>query len=522
MTSNNLETNLKTRIELNQKCEESELSRTATILAFEKDITLFFDMMLWTYDPRKKPKDRPFLLWDYQRELVIKVNQRIVDGESLLVEKSRDMGVTWVILGVFFYRWLVLGDNFLVGSRKEELVDKIGNIETLFERLRYMMRNLPLWIKQYYGISEKNFAYMKLFKSDGSSIVGESMNENFSRQGRYNAILLDEFAFVEGAENIWRACGDSAPCKIPVSTPKGKHNMFARLRQSGKIAVETLHWNKHPEKDDTWYKKQQNERSEKDVAQELDINYTVSAGSPFYRGFIRGLHSKPLFLSTKELILGFDYGYHHPACVFTFIDAKGRWILYDCLFGEDELISEFGNKVRSFLNKHYRDIPITCYGDPAGNQESDKSKKSSVEILSDMGFEVTSRPSNTSQANYDARKKIVEGKLKRLIDGNPELMVNDNERTQILIEAFEGGWHYPEANRHGFIEERPVREGHYEHVMNAMDYVAVNIFSPVPQKQEGSGKVIVKVAGDLKDIRIEVDEGESNRGRYMQTTRGME
>ena len=512
--------NLKFRILLNQNCEQSQKSLAATIKLINIDITAFFNLFLYTYDPRKKPSEIPFILWPYQIDYVKQVNESIVKGENILTEKTRDMGATWMILGVFLYRWILFKENFLIGSRKEELVDRIGDLDTLFERLRFMIRCLPRWFKDFYQINDKNQSYMKIYRQDGSSIVGESMNENFSRQGRYNAILLDEFAFVENAEMIWTACGDSAPCKVVVSTPHGNTNTFARLRKSGLIKVSTLHWKQHPFKNELWYSEQKKIRSEKDIAQELDINYSVSAGEAFYGGFLRTMHVKSLStVVNKELILGWDYGWVHPACVISQLDAKGRWLLLDCIFGDRELIKDFGEKVKTYINKVYLGHNILSYGDPAGEQESDKSLKTSAMILAEVGFNVVSRPSNTSLTNYDARKSIIEGKLKSLIDGMPALMVNDTPLTQIIIEGFEGGYRYPDANKQGFVVDRPVKDGYFEHVFNALEYIAVNLFSAVGETKKKESSMSYRVVGDLKDIHFDSAEDDRYSSAYRQLGR---
>jgi hypothetical protein len=477
------EDNIKFRVAFHQRCEQYLDAKFAALRLFKNDVVDFIETCLFTYDPREKPSDIPFILYDYQEEYAREINDYIQKGENLLTEKSRDMGVTWIILAVFYYRWLLFDENFLIGSRKEELVDKIGDIDSLFERLRYFIRCTPQWLLDACQFNTKSQGYMKIFKENGASITGESMNDKFSRQGRYNAILLDEFAFVERAEIVWRACGDSAPCKLPVSTPNGALNTFARLRKSGQIKVKTLLWKLHPHKTDDWYKQQVANRPARDIAQELDINYTVSAGKPFYGGFIRGLHTRKIeLIPNKELLLGWDYGYHSPVCLITQVDSKGRWNIMDCLVGKDELIDAFGERAKIFLNRQFNGLSSVSYGDPAGEQESDKSKKTSVQILADVGFKVKSIPSNTNNANYDARKLIIEKKLKTLIDGIPALTINDIPSTQIVIEALEGGWHYPGANRDGFIDEKPVKEGYYEHPMNALEYIAVNIFKAIEGK----------------------------------------
>jgi len=474
---------------LKVRLESDEKARAACIALCRKDVLFFFDYFLWTFDPRKNPKDIPFIPWKFQRDLIVAMDESIARGESELYEKSRDMGVTWCVLGVFVYRWLMHDENFLSGSRKESLVDTLGNISTHFERMRYMIAKIPDWMCTACGVDRKKTKdYMKIFKANGASIVGESMNAEFSRQGRYKAILLDEFAFADNAETIWRACGDSAPCKLVVSTPNGTNNKFCHLRKSGQIKVNTIHWRMHPEKDEAWYAKQKAEKSEKDLAQEADINYTISAGTPFYTGFQRAVHLRKMNLSpNREITLTWDYGFQHPNCTLNYVTAEGIWVIADNIFGENCTIEEFAVQVREYLNKNwsgYRFAP--GYGDPAGKQSSDKSRKSSEQILNECGFVVSSIPSNLPTTNYAARKVIIEKKLRTLIGGVPALVVNDVPGCAIIAEGFEGGYRFPDSNKYGGVAEHPVEDGYFEHPFNSLEYFAVNRFKPVEKdpKQE--------------------------------------
>jgi len=483
---NDFKGNLLFRVEFHRNCEMDPTRKSWAMALFKTDIVAFFSLCLWTYDPRTSPSDNPFIPWDFQEDYIQDINQHIIDGKSLLTEKTRDMGVTWQILGVFLYRFLFFDENFLAGSRNEDLVDTIGDMDSHFERLRYMIKTCPDWVLEECGFRISDQGYMKIYKPSGASIVGESMNPNFSRQGRYNSILLDEFAYVDKAESIWMGCGESSPCLFPVSTPNGNVNTFARIRKSGKIEVRTLHWKLHPFKDEDWYEKKKENKSDQEVAQELDISYTVSSGKAFYRGFFRSMHFKKLRVNPmQELILGWDYGYHHPNCMITQLIPQGNLVILDNILGENCLITDFADIVRTHLNLFYPDYPVRCFGDPAGDQVSDKSELTSVQLLAQKGFLVSSRPSNLPETNLIARKQIIESRLKLLINGLPGIAVNDNPRTQIVAEAFEGGFHYPGSDRHGFIKSKPVRDGYYEHPMNSLDYIVVNLFSHLgPQNQK--------------------------------------
>ena len=488
----NIKENLIERTVIKQKCFSDEKNQLEAIELCKKNILHFFNFFLWTFDPRGQIKDLPFIPWAYQEKYIIELNDDIKNGISSLTEKSRDMGVTWMVLGTFLYRWLILDDSFLLGSRKEELVDTLGEMDTHFERLRYMISKLPSWMLKLCGFNSENSSYMKIYKDNGASLTGESMNKDFSRQGRYKAILLDELAFCDGAEQVWRSCGDSAPCKLPVSTPNGRHNFFADLRNSGKIKVHTLHWRMHPNKNENWYIAEKEKRSTKDVAQELDINYTVSAGNPFYIGFSRPLNVRRMTANPgKDLVLGFDYGFNHSDCVITQLMPEGYFLVADNIFGTEQTIEEFGEYCKNYLTENFAGYNwgLRCYGDPAGKQASDKGRKSSEATLREIGFKVVSIPSNTSKTNYAARKKIIEKLLRTLINGIPQFVVADVPGNQIIIEGLEGGYRYPDANRYGGVAERPVEDDFFEHAINSLEYVILNLFKAIePRAYVPDGK----------------------------------
>lgn len=500
MNQERIQKNLKDRSDIISKCKDNTTNQAAAISLCKKDITAFFKIFLWTFDPREDLKDIPFYPYDpYQIDYITGINQDIINGESSLTEKSRDMGVTWMILGVFVYRWLISDENFLVGSKTEDDCDTIGDMKTHFERMRYMLEKLPDWLLREFGVRRKkdskeidNSGYLKIFKDNGASIVGDAMTPEFSRQGRFKAILLDEFAFIDKAEQVWRACGESAPSKFPVSTPNGSHNHFARLRKGGRIKVRTISWQMHPEKDVIWYENKKLTNTEKDIAQELDISYTVSAGTPFYKGFIRSMHVRRIQPNPERpLILGFDYGFNHPNCLISQLLPEGNWVILDNIFGEAILIDEFAEfVVRPYITENYRGLRIQepCWGDPAGRQASDKSKLSSEQILRMKGFPVQSRPSNLPFTNYAARKNIIEKKLKTIINGMPALVVNDCEGCQIVIDGFEGGYRFPDENRYGAVRESPAADDFFEHPFNSLEYIAVNQFCPIDKQERAQSQ----------------------------------
>lgn len=251
----------------------------------QEDTVYWFNNWAWTADPRPDSPlyTVPFLLFPFQEDGVRWLDRIIfelrTDG---LIDKSRDMGVSWMTVAFGAKHWLSASRqtpfHALFGSRKEETVDELGNMDTLFEKIRFVLRHSPSWqLPEDFDI-EKGLGFLKIINPQtGSSLVGESSNPNFGRAGRYTVIFFDEHAaFPDGGYQAWTASSQSARSKVSVSTPQGKMTKQGQLRFSGKIQVKTYHWKLHLWKTEAWYRGQAKSMSETEIAQELDIDYNAS------------------------------------------------------------------------------------------------------------------------------------------------------------------------------------------------------------------------------------------------------
>lgn len=248
-----------------------------------------------TYDPRNSTRDGlptllPFVLFDKQRDLISFLMDCLEQQASGLVEKSRDMGATWACCAMSVWLWLFrAGSSVGWGSRKEILVDKIGDPDSIFEKMRMIIRYLPVWLIPR-GYNEKlHSAYMKLINPEnGATITGES-GDNIGRGGRKAIYFKDESAHYERPERIEAALADTTNCQIDISSVHGTANVFYRRRDSGelwepgkeidkgKVQVFILDWRDHPSKDQNWYDTKR-ERAENEgllhlFAQEIDRDY---------------------------------------------------------------------------------------------------------------------------------------------------------------------------------------------------------------------------------------------------------
>jgi hypothetical protein len=244
-----------------------------------RSIVYWINQWVWTFDPMKRfglanipfdlfPKQAEFLVWLAERE------QTQTDG---LIEKSRDMGVSWLCCLYALHGWL-FREGFAAGfgSRKLEYVDEKGNHKSLFEKFRIALRNLPNWMLPVGFKWKVHDCFAKLINPEnGSTITGEG-GDAIGRGDRATIYFVDEAAFLERPQLVERSLSQTTNVRIDVSTPNGPGNPFCEKRFSGKVPVFTLHWGDDPRKDEEWYERQKERFDPVTVAQEIDIDYTAS------------------------------------------------------------------------------------------------------------------------------------------------------------------------------------------------------------------------------------------------------
>jgi hypothetical protein len=231
---------------------------------------------VWTYDPRGVPSKLPFDLFPRQVECVRWLEEREAKQEDGIIEKSRDMGATWLVCAYMVHRWLFRpGIAGGIGSRKLELVDKIGDPKTIFDKLRFIIHNLPFWQLPVGFRPQKHDNFCNLINPDnGGTIAGEG-GDSIGRGGRTSMYFVDESAHLERALKVEASLSANSNVKIHVSTPNGPNN-FYRMARSGRYPVFTFRWQDDPRKNEEWYEKQKELLDPVTLAQEVDLDYTAS------------------------------------------------------------------------------------------------------------------------------------------------------------------------------------------------------------------------------------------------------
>lgn len=249
--------------------------------AFYKDNPAQF-IIDWgmTVDPRNVerglPARIPFLLFPKQEEWIQWFVERWRSAEPGITEKTRDMGMSWLTVGMasslcLFNRGVFAG----FGSRKEEYVDKIGSPKSLFDKARNFISLLPAEFRGGWSVKQHAPHMRILFPDTESAMTGEA-GDGIGRGDRTSFYIVDESAFLERPYLVDASLSATTNCRQDVSTPNGMANSFAERRHSGKIKVFTFHWRDDPRKDDAWYAKQVENLDPVTIAQEIDINYNAS------------------------------------------------------------------------------------------------------------------------------------------------------------------------------------------------------------------------------------------------------
>lgn len=282
--------------------------RLRTIAALESDPDLLESAMAYyadhpdefiqhwmdTFDPRKVTgKWMPFVFFARQSEMVQFLEDCRTTSRSGLMEKCRDAGATWLSCAYSVWAFLFIDDMSIGwGSRKESLVDKLGDADSIFEKMRLLLSRLPRIFMPKAWRPREHATYMKLINPDNGATISGEAGDNIGRGGRKSIYFVDEAAHIERPEKIEAALGDNTNVRIDISSVNGLGNPFHRTREAGydwypqhdapsnATLVFVMDWSHHPAKTQEWYDarkaKAVHQGMQHIFAQEVDRDYSAA------------------------------------------------------------------------------------------------------------------------------------------------------------------------------------------------------------------------------------------------------
>jgi hypothetical protein len=441
----------------------------------------FIENFAWTFDPRSKNKFLPVVLFEYQKDAIRYIIDHIDRGENFLIEKSRDMGVSWLMIYVGVWYWLFRdGSNMLYGSYKEALVDDGTNHDALFGKMEFTLKNMPHWMLPQRFNMKKHRNKLKLTNPENGNIIsGDTMNPQFGRGARKTFIFYDELGFWDAARESWDSGADTTACQIANSTANGR-NFFHKLRTSG-MDVLTLLWRLHPLKDALWYAYEKSRRTEESFAQEIDINYDKSLEGRVYTEWQPEIGFYP-YNERYPIYVGADWGKEDGTAIVWAQIVEGKLRILDAFYKTGETIDFFvpfftgvvpsdefryNKKELEKIESHTGWKRGYVYGDPAGRFTSSVSNQSVFSILKDAGIYVNSED---RWKEFPTRKTAVKMRIRKGVQLNKS---DDTEYFSMCIE--QSG--YPKVRAGGAEEIRSIKPKHdwTSHHRSALEYLCLGL-----------------------------------------------
>lgn len=496
--SEDYQAKLKQRLELNDAGDRFLKARSYVWHLCERPdntaegLKFFINNFCYTFSPKTDPKHLPFLLFDFQDDVIEWLVDCIEGKKDGLVEKSREMGMTWLIFVVVpIYFWLFRdGINILVGSYKEALVDD-RTTDSIFGKIDYILAGLPKWMLPKKFNPNIHRTKLKLVNPANNNVVsGDTMNPNFGRGARKTMVLFDELGFWDYAKDAWESTADTTDCRIANSTPHG-FDYYAQLRNDDNMDVKSLLWKLHPLKDQQWYNHEKERRTEENLAQEVDISYSKSREGKVYPEWNDNNIEYGLFPYNDELPLyvGHDFGKtDDTAIIWLQKDLTGRARIIDVYRNTGKnidfyvpfltgIVSSDGYTYTKdeleIIGEHKEWKRGTHFGDPAGRFVNIVSDETVISVLRNHGVIINFQDRWKS---FNLRKSAT----KRLIMDGIDL--NKNPRTDYFDICIINSA-YPKTKQEGLNVVNSIKPVHnaYAHYRSALEYLALGLEDIKPQ-----------------------------------------
>lgn len=247
--------NVRFRLYVLRRCREDTRFRRAVTEMCRQDIVFFINVFVWQFNPNTIGKAStlvgPFVTWDYQDVALRTLLRCIAERSDCVIEKSRDMGASWLCLIVMLWFWLFHPmSKFLCVSRNADAVDDREDSDSLFWKLDYIIEKLPDWMIEKRDFSRKVMSFKN--HKNGSMITGQASTGKAGVGGRCLAMFVDEFSQIDEARELYDRTSDTTSCRIFNGTHKGTNSCFHELTVKANTTPNliklVMHWTMHPDK----------------------------------------------------------------------------------------------------------------------------------------------------------------------------------------------------------------------------------------------------------------------------------
>lgn len=301
---------LRMRIDTMRRCQEDPFFLQEHILnVWSADPIRFIEDFLLLKLPNFHNAIKPFFLFEYQKKIILKLLEAEQDTQehTILVDKPREMGVTWVILAYLYWRWLFTPQwsGFILSRTEAEVDDGSTSPDnSIFGKFRWLMERTPAFImpEGFQPKGRKGTSTDMMLKLMNpvmqASLNGSTTNASAGRSRRYSITFVDECFYIENFWQVITSLESVSRVKILASSAR-EGSKFKKFVESCKERGDyiSLAWQDHPWKDEEWFKELQRKAEyNPEVLREAVVSYAVNPKSQYY----------PQIAQSKVAVLEYD------------------------------------------------------------------------------------------------------------------------------------------------------------------------------------------------------------------------
>ena len=358
-----------------------------------------------------------FNLFPFQ-EGVLKLLQK---NDRSIILKSRQLGISTLSAGISLWMMIFQKDKaILVVATKQDTA------KNLVTKVKFMYDELPSWLQ--IGFVENNKLALRL--KNGSQIKAVSAAGDAGRSEAISLLIIDEAAFIETnkIDEIWGSSQQTLSTggkAIVLSTPNGTGNFFHKMwvraeeNRNGFVPIR-LPWTVHPERNQAWRDKQDDELGLRMAAQECDCDFSTSGNTVYDVELLKYYEQTFVCDPVEKRGIGGDlHIWEYPDY------SRNYMIVADVARGDSKDFSAFHiienanigwNTIQVVIDKNYPRLYYSPKGDAATNVEAFLAKGYDLTDTTKMtpGFTMSmkTRPLTIGKLDAYLREKsiIIQGK----------------------------------------------------------------------------------------------------------------
>lgn len=280
------------RQRLHALCGDDPEARSDELALCAEDPRYWLAMWGTVREPRvRKGEDKlkPFIPFAFQCHVLdwLWAMARMDGVQDGFITKARELGISWGgIVAFVTWGWLFQDVTSLVMSRTQSEVDKPNNINTLFGKVRFLLRALKKtapWMLPEGFDYDRHCTQLNIYNpTNEAQIFGETSTAEAGVGDRAQIAFIDEAAKLRELDAIWTTLGGTAEHVVGASTEDIRLGLmwekkWQTAKQLAPDSVMVLDWYLNPYNDAAWLEAQ---RKRKEAANDLAGFYSEYLRNP--------------------------------------------------------------------------------------------------------------------------------------------------------------------------------------------------------------------------------------------------